>query len=174
MQQRQHLKDRNHHSGTMPQNPDIHVLQHTINVDTMPDNQSGVAGARRIQGYYGQPGALHSSHYDQQKTSSYQPNLTSSIQGSDQLKHQRPHQRPYDFGVSTSAGQPSNDLHQVSLHGRDLSDNKIPRRISNMSGSGVLQTSNGGGTQDIPSSLHDRRMHQKPHRPGKFRANSKV
>ena len=37
-----------------------------------------------------------------------------------------------------------------------------------MTASGVLQTPNGGGSQEVSRSSLDRRGHLKPHRPGKY------
>ena len=171
IQQRQHLKDRDHHTGTVPPNSDIHVLQHTVNIDAMPDQLPWIAAARGMHGNLGQQGAPHGSHYNQQKESPYQQNVTASVQATgsgDQQRHQRHlQQRPHEVVASTGTSQPSNILQQPSIHGRISSGSNAPGRGSNLSVSGVLQTPNGGGSQEGSRSSHERRGHQKPHRPGK-------
>ena len=168
IKKRQHQKDREHQS--MGSNSDIRILQHTINVDQMPDQLSGARAAGGMHGSFMQQGGS-STHYNFQKTGSFQHNMPASILAAGsmaQAQQRRQRQQPTHHDLSASSQSSSNILHQTSARGRISGDDTAQgTRGSNLLVSGVpIQTPNGGGTVEGARS-HQRRGHQKPHRPGK-------
>ena len=158
VQMRQHQKDRDY----LPPNPDVHVLQHTVNIDTIPDQIPGAQGSHTAQG---SQGGSYSSYYSPDKTSPYNQNSSISVNvagSSEQPRHQRfPQQKPHDL-ASGSANYQSSNIQQPSHPGRASHSNVHTKEIQ---GSSTYQTSN-GGSQEHSRSYYDRKGHQKPHRPG--------
>ena len=108
IQQRQHLKDRDPH----PTSSDVHVLQHTINIDTVPDPSSG---ARGLHGPAIPHGLPHGLQYHQQKTSPYQQSQTGSVHSAvsgEQSRHQRYMQQRTQEQAGANSYPPTNILQQ--------------------------------------------------------------
>ena len=169
IKKRQHQKDREH--PTMASNSDIRILQHTINIDQMPDHLPGTRAGGTHGSFMPQAGAP--TIYNIQKTGTYQQNMPASVLAAGamaqaQQKHQRQHPRPHDLAASSSQSS-NNMLPQTSAHGRIPGDNTAQgTRGSNLSVSGAqIQTPNGGGGPEATRYSQQRRGHQKPHRPGK-------
>ena len=162
VQQRQHQKDRDHPST----NQDIHILQHTVNIDTIPEQ---IPGARGTHSSQGSQGGSYSSYYSPQKTSPYQQNSSVSVHvagSGEQLRHQRfSQQKPHEL-VAGSTNYQSTNTPIMPNQGRGslISVHKEAQDSS------MAQASN-GCTQDFIRSSYDRKGHQKPHRPGKVLSN---
>ena len=157
VQQRQHQKDRDH----TPSNTDVHILQHTVNIDTIPDQ---IPGARGIHSSQGSQGGTYTSYYSPDKTNSFQPNssISSHVTGSgEQLSYHKLQQPPNELVAGHITYQSSN-AQQHLTHGRSLFNNMEGKEVQ---GGSAFQTSN-GGSQEYSRSLYDRKSHQKPHRPG--------
>lgn len=154
VQQRQHQKDRDH----LPPNPDVHILQHTVNIDTIPEQIPGARGTHISQG---PQGGSHNSYYSPDETSSFQQNSSISIHvtgSNEHLRNQRfPQQKSNDL-VKGSTSYHSSDLQQQPAHGR--------YQGKEIQGGSASQISNGGSLEHSRS-LYDRKGQQKPHRPGK-------
>ena len=161
VQQRQHQKDRDHPST----NPDVHILQHTVNIDTIPEQ---IPGARGTHSSQGSQGGSYSSLYSPQKTSPYQQNSSVSVHvagSGEQLRHQGFSQlKPHEL-VAGSINYQSTNTHQMPTHGRG-SLSSAHNKEAQMQGGSTLQASN-GGTHEFSRSSYERKGHQKPHRPGK-------
>ena len=174
MQQRQHLKHSDYPTGSTFTNTDVHVLQHTVNIDALPEQLTGTRGTHSSLGNHG---ASQASDYNQQKSGSYEQNSTASasmVRPGEQHKHQRySQQRSHELATGATVYQSSNMTHQSSTQGRVPTNSNALKRGSNLSASGVHQAPNGGGP-DVSRSTTDRRGHQKPHRPGTNNLHSRV
>ena len=159
IQQRQHLRDRDPHTT----NSDVHVLQHTVNIETVQDQLPGTRGVH---------GSVlpHGVQYNHQKTSPYQQNPTASVHSSgsgEPSRHQRylP-QRTHEHVVGAGSYAPNTAQQQPPIQGRI--SNSAQNRGSNSTGSAALAPN--GGDQEATRSSSEKRGLQKPHRPGMLKA----
>jgi hypothetical protein len=153
IQQRQHLKDRDPHST----NPDVHVLQHTVNIETIQDQLPGTRG-------------VHGLQYNNQKTSPYQQNPTTSVHlaGSDEPSRHQRHlpQIPHEHAVGSGSYAPNTVQQQPPIQGRI--SNSAPNRGTNSMVLAAIAPN--GGDQEATRSSSEKRGLQKPHRPGRLKS----
>ena len=157
VQQRQHLKDRDPHST----NSDVHVLQHTINIEAIQDQ---LPGSRGVHGSV----LPHGLQYNHQKASPYHQNPTSSVHsaGSGESSRHPSHlpQRTHDRALGSGSYVPNTVQQQPPTHGRIT--NSGLNRGSNPTGLAALAPN--GGDQETTRSSSEKRGLQKPHRPGRL------